>query len=181
MSLYVDFVVVVVFVGVTNAVDISVAAFFPFGFLALLIACLHAVKPRCEIERDEIDDQDTLICTAFGNPVEVSTQACKNNTQPSIHSCKRITTHWGIAKYTHTHTYTYIHVPTIRGPARAPLSLNENAAKSSIYIYICACVFVSVCNYNQVLRNFQCYRGGRYTNRSTNTPHAVKYAMHANF
>ncbi|XP_017474727.1 PREDICTED: uncharacterized protein LOC108365246 [Rhagoletis zephyria] len=28
------------------------------------------VKPRCEIERHEIDDQDTLICTAFGNPVE---------------------------------------------------------------------------------------------------------------
>ncbi|XP_054086401.1 uncharacterized protein LOC105214792 isoform X2 [Zeugodacus cucurbitae] len=27
-------------------------------------------KPRCAIERDEIDDQDTLICTAFGNPVE---------------------------------------------------------------------------------------------------------------
>ncbi|XP_034655579.1 uncharacterized protein LOC117893187 isoform X8 [Drosophila subobscura] len=27
-------------------------------------------KPRCEIERREIDDQDTLICTAFGNPVE---------------------------------------------------------------------------------------------------------------
>ncbi|XP_067643047.1 hemicentin-1 isoform X4 [Eurosta solidaginis] len=27
-------------------------------------------KPRCEIERHEIDDQDTLICTAFGNPVE---------------------------------------------------------------------------------------------------------------
>ncbi|ALC44604.1 nrm [Drosophila busckii] len=27
-------------------------------------------KPRCEIERLEIDDQDTLICTAFGNPVE---------------------------------------------------------------------------------------------------------------
>ncbi|XP_041674184.1 uncharacterized protein LOC108118341 isoform X5 [Drosophila eugracilis] len=28
-------------------------------------------KPRCEIERREIDDQDTLICTAYGNPVEV--------------------------------------------------------------------------------------------------------------
>nr|XP_036226719.1 uncharacterized protein LOC106618396 isoform X5 [Bactrocera oleae]XP_036226720.1 uncharacterized protein LOC106618396 isoform X5 [Bactrocera oleae] len=27
-------------------------------------------KPRCDIERHEIDDQDTLICTAFGNPVE---------------------------------------------------------------------------------------------------------------
>ncbi|KAH8351258.1 hypothetical protein KR084_001851 [Drosophila pseudotakahashii] len=27
-------------------------------------------KPRCEIERREIDDQDTLICTAFGNPLE---------------------------------------------------------------------------------------------------------------
>ncbi|XP_050742543.1 uncharacterized protein LOC108030804 isoform X3 [Drosophila biarmipes] len=27
-------------------------------------------KPRCEIERREIDDQDTLICTAYGNPVE---------------------------------------------------------------------------------------------------------------
>ncbi|KMZ01274.1 uncharacterized protein LOC6739169 isoform X8 [Drosophila simulans] len=27
-------------------------------------------KPRCEIERQEIDDQDTLICTAYGNPIE---------------------------------------------------------------------------------------------------------------
>ncbi|EDW79217.2 LOW QUALITY PROTEIN: uncharacterized protein Dwil_GK12999 [Drosophila willistoni] len=27
-------------------------------------------KPRCEIERQEIDDQDTLICTAYGNPEE---------------------------------------------------------------------------------------------------------------
>ncbi|XP_055855843.1 hemicentin-1 isoform X5 [Episyrphus balteatus] len=27
-------------------------------------------KPKCEIERREIDDKDTLICTAFGNPVE---------------------------------------------------------------------------------------------------------------
>ncbi|XP_073840505.1 neuromusculin isoform X8 [Musca autumnalis] len=27
-------------------------------------------KPRCEIERVEIDDQDTLICTAYGNPEE---------------------------------------------------------------------------------------------------------------
>uniref|UniRef100_A0A1I8PB93 Ig-like domain-containing protein n=1 Tax=Stomoxys calcitrans TaxID=35570 RepID=A0A1I8PB93_STOCA len=27
-------------------------------------------KPRCEIERKEIDDQDTLICTAYGNPEE---------------------------------------------------------------------------------------------------------------
>ncbi|XP_070071317.1 uncharacterized protein nrm isoform X7 [Drosophila takahashii] len=27
-------------------------------------------KPRCEIERREIDDQDTLICTAYGNPLE---------------------------------------------------------------------------------------------------------------
>ncbi|XP_061395466.1 hemicentin-1 isoform X1 [Musca vetustissima] len=27
-------------------------------------------KPRCEIERMEIDDQDTLICTAYGNPEE---------------------------------------------------------------------------------------------------------------
>ncbi|XP_030572924.1 uncharacterized protein LOC115771379 [Drosophila novamexicana] len=26
--------------------------------------------PRCEIERREIDDQDTLICTAYGNPQE---------------------------------------------------------------------------------------------------------------
>ncbi|EDV97314.1 GH16788 [Drosophila grimshawi] len=26
--------------------------------------------PRCEIERQEIDDQDTLICTAYGNPAE---------------------------------------------------------------------------------------------------------------
>ncbi|XP_037890320.1 uncharacterized protein LOC119637932 isoform X5 [Glossina fuscipes] len=27
-------------------------------------------KPRCEIERREIDDRDTLICTAYGNPEE---------------------------------------------------------------------------------------------------------------
>ncbi|XP_055919479.1 uncharacterized protein LOC129951381 [Eupeodes corollae] len=27
-------------------------------------------KPKCEIERREIDDKDTLICTAFGNPIE---------------------------------------------------------------------------------------------------------------
>ncbi|KAL5292690.1 nrm family protein [Megaselia abdita] len=27
-------------------------------------------KPRCEIERREINDEDTLICTAFGNPEE---------------------------------------------------------------------------------------------------------------
>ncbi|XP_043650487.1 B-cell receptor CD22 isoform X3 [Drosophila teissieri] len=27
-------------------------------------------KPRCEIERQEIDDQDTLICIAYGNPIE---------------------------------------------------------------------------------------------------------------
>lgn len=30
-----------------------------------------ADKPRCEIERREINDEDTLICTAFGNPEEV--------------------------------------------------------------------------------------------------------------
>lgn len=29
-------------------------------------------KPRCEIERREIDDLDTLICTAYGNPEEVN-------------------------------------------------------------------------------------------------------------
>ncbi|TMW46288.1 hypothetical protein DOY81_008631 [Sarcophaga bullata] len=27
-------------------------------------------KPRCEIERKEIEDKDTLICTAYGNPEE---------------------------------------------------------------------------------------------------------------
>uniref|UniRef100_A0A6P4E4D2 Uncharacterized protein LOC108040062 isoform X8 n=1 Tax=Drosophila rhopaloa TaxID=1041015 RepID=A0A6P4E4D2_DRORH len=27
-------------------------------------------KPRCEIERREINDQDTLVCTAYGDPIE---------------------------------------------------------------------------------------------------------------
>ncbi|EDV52815.2 uncharacterized protein Dere_GG16293, isoform G [Drosophila erecta] len=27
-------------------------------------------KPRCEIERQEIDDQDTLVCIAYGNPLD---------------------------------------------------------------------------------------------------------------
>lgn len=41
--------------------------------LLFLVHFAWADTPRCEIERREIDDQDTLICTAYGNPVEVST------------------------------------------------------------------------------------------------------------
>jgi len=47
-------------------------------YISLLFHYL-TVKPRCEIERREIDDQDTLICTAFGNPVEVSLVNRRNN------------------------------------------------------------------------------------------------------
>lgn len=49
---------------------------FMFSYYISMIICfaflLAAVTPRCEIERREIDDQDTLICTAYGNPEEVS-------------------------------------------------------------------------------------------------------------
>lgn len=32
---------------------------------------LKIVKPNCTIVRKEINDEDTLVCTAFGNPPEV--------------------------------------------------------------------------------------------------------------
>lgn len=33
---------------------------------------LFAVKPNCTIARKEINDEDTLVCTAIGNPTEVN-------------------------------------------------------------------------------------------------------------
>ncbi|XP_039230059.1 uncharacterized protein LOC6540104 isoform X14 [Drosophila yakuba] len=49
-------------------------------------------KPRCEIERQEIDDQDTLICIAYGNPIEADFSwsiKTENETDESLGSGKK--------------------------------------------------------------------------------------------
>lgn len=36
-----------------------------------LLFCCTTVKPNCTIARKEVDDEDTLVCVAFGNPPEL--------------------------------------------------------------------------------------------------------------
>lgn len=43
--------------------NVTKYCFYAFSF---------AVKPNCTIARKEINDEDTLVCTAIGNPTEVN-------------------------------------------------------------------------------------------------------------
>lgn len=66
-------------------------------FSSLFLLLVFADKPRCEIERREIDDQDTLICTAYGNPEEVRALLITTTTSTTSHyyyrKTHRILTH----------------------------------------------------------------------------------------
>lgn len=49
-------------------------------YLNILFYVFIAVKPNCTIARKEINDEDTLVCTAIGNPTEVNLKHLYLNT-----------------------------------------------------------------------------------------------------